>query len=246
MTRRRRRTHRPTRRAVGLGALTVLTSGLIACTRPGSTPPVAPPEPFPTGRVDTATLLPYGARYDDGRGGSTTLERVGGPALQPTGPVAFSDPGAFAAYPAVPVATFTETLPCEVGVLAFPSLTTGQDPARRAATVAFGDVPAVRHWEQAEEDTWFGVDAGTGALYDVAAKPRLDDLPDAEVTRLFDTVIAEQVGVLALDGRAVAVAFDCGMGDGSYPVYRGFDADGHVAAVAADLELHHHLRRIDG
>ena len=47
-------------------------------------------------------------------------------------------------------------------------------------------------------------------------------------------------GRIARERLRRGVAFDCGVGDGAYPVYVGHDAAGQAVALAADLELLHH------
>jgi hypothetical protein len=204
--------------------------------------------PFPTGPVDTSTLLPYGTRYSLDSGEVATLTRVAGPVLEARGEVAFCDPGFFRYEQVWAVASFTGSVACELGVVEFPAVGDGR-PVRRVATVAFGDVVAVDRWDDVVGPTGerhgFGVDAGTGALYDVAAKPALDGLEEDRIGPLFMRVMDDCVAVVEVDGRTAAVMFDCGVGDGWYPVYAGHDAGGRVVAVATDLELHHHLARLE-
>lgn len=209
------------------------------------------PVDFPEGPLDTATLLPYGTRYRSEQGGPFTLERVEGPVLEARGDVALADPGFIRYEEVVPLASFSGPLRCELGLFSFPSATVdaGTVPAsHRAGTVAFGDVAAADRWEAARGSTgsWLGVgvDAATGALYDVAAKPQLDAWEMGQWNPLFDEVIRTGYAAVHLDGRVVAVMFDCGVGDGWYPAYLGRDPRGEVVALALDLELHHRMTRV--
>ncbi|WP_392544755.1 DUF4241 domain-containing protein [Oryzobacter telluris] len=246
----------PRRLVVGalLGGLAAAVSG---CERPThlTTPTSGSagtnPVEFPEGPLDTASLLPYGGRYRTEDGRAVTLDRVAGPPLDASGEVAFADPGFFRYEEVAAVASFTGPVACELGMFAFPATTVdGRDVAahRRAATVAFGDVAAVERWEDARDATGerlgFGADAGTGALYDVGSKKALDTLAEDVIGPLFREVIRVGFAAVVVDGRTAAVMFDCGVGDGWYPAYLGHDPQGSVVAVAADLELHHHLTRL--
>ena len=209
------------------------------------------PIDFPEGPVDTATLLPYGSRYRTEDGAMSTLERVEGPVLDARGTVALADPGFIGYEEVVPLASFTGPLRSELGLFSFPSRTVeaGTVPAsRRGSSVAFGDVAAVERWDAARGATgaWLGVgvDAGTGALYDVSAKPALDRWEQAVWDPLFEEAMRTGSAKVRVGGRTVAVMFDCGVGDGWYPAYLGRDASGTVTAVALDLELRHRLTRL--
>lgn len=240
--------------AAGGVALSVSACGLGSARAPAadsSTDAVHRPVDFPEGPLDTAALLPYGTRYRTEQGGLTALERVEGPDLEVRGQVALADPAYFRYEEVVPLASFSGPLRCELGLFSFPSVTTdaGTVPAnRRAATVAFGDVAATDRWEAARGSTgdWLGVgvDAGTGALYDVATKPQVDEWEVEQWNPLFDEVIRTGFAAVRLDGRVVAVMFDCGVGDGWYPAYLGRDTGGQVVAVALDLELRHRMTRV--
>ncbi|WP_377644138.1 DUF4241 domain-containing protein [Oryzobacter terrae] len=255
-----RTTRRTSRRAVLGGAAGGLALTAAGCdpfrspTSPASTTAgddVHGPIDFPEGPLDPATLLPYGSRYRTEDGEVRTLERVEGPVLDARGTVALADPGFIRYEEVVPLASFTGPVRSELGLLSFPARTVdaGTVPAsRRGATVAFGEVAAVDRWEAARGATgdWLGVgvDAATGALYDVSAKPALDRWEQAQWVPLFEEVIRSGFAEVRLDGRTVAVMFDCGVGDGWYPAYLGRDRSGAVSAVALDLELRHRLTRL--
>lgn len=237
---------------VAVGALGAAVGGCSAPSSPGSpsAPPGRGPVPFPTGPLDTSTLLPYGTRYLTDTGAVITLDRVAGPALDATGDVAFADPGFIRFVDVATVAALSGEVACELGLFAFPeTVVDGRTVAanRRAATVAFGDVAAVAQWDAARTPAGthlgFVVDAATGALYDVAAKPLLDEFGEERWTPLFEEVMATGSAAVRVDGRTAAVMFDCGVGDGWYPAYLGRDAGGRTVALAADLELHHRLSR---
>lgn len=251
------RSRAPRRLVVGavLGGLAVAATGCerpTPLTAPTSGPPPPGPVHFPEGPLDTATLLPYGGRYRTEDGRVVSLDRVAGPSLDAGGEVAFADPGFLRHEDATALASFTGPVPCELGMFAFPATTVdGREVAARraAATVAFGDVAAVGRWDDARdpagERLGFGVDGGTGALYDVASKAALDRLGEDVIGPLFEEALRVGFATVEVDGRTAAVMFDCGMGDGWYPAYLGRDRAGRVVALAADLELHHHLTRLD-
>ncbi|MCZ7457968.1 DUF4241 domain-containing protein [Streptomyces sp. WMMC940] len=83
----------------------------------------------------------------------------------------------------------------------------------------------------------FGVDTGTGCFVDAAAADRLtggentvpdDDSPD---------------GIVVLDDPTSGgnlIVYPSGMGDGSYPVWIGRDADGEVTCLVADMLILRH------
>jgi hypothetical protein len=82
----------------------------------------------------------------------------------------------------------------------------------------------------------FGVDAGVGAIMDAH---HLHLLNDPAFTRLLEeTVLAGDLLVgHPPTGDHDALAFDCGMGDGAYPVLLGHDDAGNLADILVDLEL---------
>lgn len=144
--------------------------------------------------------------------------------------------------------------------IAWASLTTGPGGAspHRAETVAARLVvsrrPAVS-WEPALQQGHdprllrhgqyfgFGVDSGAGCFVDAFAVKRLGDRYDEQMT-----APGEYAGELDPDGVAELadpltganlIAFPSGMGDGSYPVWIGRDAEGGVTSFVADMLVLH-------
>jgi hypothetical protein len=217
----------------------------------GGDPPLPDPVdmgPFPSGSLTTAELLPYGATYEFEDGRRHVLQRREcTPVRLATGAVSFGDPAFLRYEEPVHVAVLPAgTHALEVGFFDFPRPGEPGERIQRAAVMAVGATARVRRWRPAEvggRPFFFGVDAGTGLVYDSGAFDALVVHIEADDS-LFETVMRDLVAPLAVGGAVAATAFDCGMGDGGYPVYVGRDASGRAVAVAADLELHHHAKRV--
>jgi len=91
----------------------------------------------------------------------------------------------------------------------------------------------------------YGVDAGTGCFMDPAAGRLLEDRMNAE-DRYYETIIEEMertsrptwswASIRPAPGRAEnVVCFSSGWGDGVYPTFLGFAADGSLAALLTDF-----------
>ena len=91
--------------------------------------------------------------------------------------------------------------------------------------------------EPLEEDGFFGFEAeeGFGGFWDGSLSLR-----DAEVDAVEDTLVASfqprRMAVLwqRVQGQTLA-AFSCGFGDGAYPAFWGFDADGAPCCLIVDF-----------
>ena len=206
--------------------------------------------PFPRGPLTSAQLLPFGATFEFETGRRHVLERMESPSVVLSkGSVSFSDP-AFLRYetPRVVATLRPGEHPVLVGVFSFPAPGKPGERLRRAAVMALGDTTKVKRWRPIRIDGqpfFFGVDAGTGLVYDSAAYDTLVSTIEASDDEVFQTVIDEVVAPIRVPEEIAGLAFDCGMGDGAYPVYLGTDASGEPVAVAADLELHHHAKRVN-
>jgi len=202
-------------------------------------------------------MLADGARHRwaDGRMSTLCVETACALAL-PTGRLTVQDPG----WPISPdiddsmvVATVEPgTYEMALSVLRWDPAPEEPEPPRHvtAAAVRVKAAP-VQSWEPArpspEEPTraqGFSVDGGVACFADEAAQAVLVEL-QSDPDRLFATI--ERVGdqrrwvAVPEDGRAAQlVLFECGMGDGVYPVWIGRDAVGDIALVLADLELLRH------
>lgn len=105
-------------------------------------------------------------------------------------------------------------------------------------------VPARPDQDEPSDALGFSVDGGVGCFADEANKEVLAHL-QTDPDQLFATmgrVGDQQRWVAVPDGVEAAqlVLFECGMGDGVYPVWIGRDADGDISLVLADLELLSH------
>jgi Protein of unknown function (DUF4241) len=122
----------------------------------------------------------------------------------------------------------------------------GGTMARGAAvTVLFGDeYPASWRAAVGEEDApgAFGVDASQGCLLDASNLGELERFQQAErdgEPGFFD-IISETRDVLVRypdQDQFRILVFDCGSGDGAYPVYAGHDANGRLLRLIVDLDL---------
>ncbi|MFJ4184692.1 DUF4241 domain-containing protein [Kitasatospora sp. NPDC089509] len=113
------------------------------------------------------------------------------------------------------------------------------EPAARWALSADGDPDAVA----ALGDTDFfgyGVDTGTGCFFDAAAAEALSALLEEDEDLLQDALDGDPAGlgpVLLLDPDSGAglVAFATGWGDGRYPTWAGYDADGRPVGLVTEF-----------
>lgn len=123
-------------------------------------------------------------------------------------------------------------------------------PVRRvAATVILlkdGDVStwefAFGHGNDLEENEilGFGVDSGKGCFIDALGLRFLMRLQQEgdQFDEIAETVMRDQFATLEEPHLGVnAIFFDCGMGDGFYPVWLGRNTHGDPVRVVADLEL---------
>jgi hypothetical protein len=96
----------------------------------------------------------------------------------------------------------------------------------------------------------FAVDSGTGAFVDASAVAALGQLGEPGQEMGQEPELAEVIPELLEKGTVNLVVdqatdlnvvmFDCGMGDGTYPVWIGRTAAGDAACFVADLELLSH------
>lgn len=100
-------------------------------------------------------------------------------------------------------------------------------------------------WKQATVAGWdrsagYGVDTANGCFADLDAMQTLTTSPDTWC-RLQDRV--HQPGVEWVDfqldatGSSNIIVFSSGVGDGTYPSYFGYDADGNVVCLATDFSI---------
>jgi len=181
-------------------------------------------------------MLPYGATYTWPDGRSSVLARVVGPTLELTsGEVALGDPASLRG------ARIVERIlpgpqPTEAGVLE--SGATGD--RRRVVVVALGDTASVVSWSPFNEVSgrlaMLRVGSSAGVVYDAGA---LRAVKAAVAGGLLESVAAGGLVAVEGSGRVLAVAFDCGTGEGPYPALLGYDALGRAVALALDLGLPH-------
>jgi hypothetical protein len=138
---------------------------------------------------------------------------------------------------------FTDTVPSGTYPVSISLATFTDDPGHSrvcAARLNVGHKPPVR-WELALRDGQntidlgfgeffgFGVEAGMACFVDADASDRLKD-----VWRTFDGLVEPRY--LTVEAGAM-VAWSSGWGDGSYPTWIGYDANGSVSCFVADMLL---------
>ncbi|MER5932169.1 DUF4241 domain-containing protein [Streptomyces sp. NPDC002054] len=87
----------------------------------------------------------------------------------------------------------------------------------------------------------FGVDTGTGCFLDAGGRDVLPGLFEADEVerRGWENGSRAYAAISDPDSGANLIAYHSGMGDGSYPVWIGRDADGAVTCFVADMLLLH-------
>lgn len=109
-----------------------------------------------------------------------------------------------------------------------------------AVRVQFNDNPPVS-WNLAnrvgEESDTVGVDNGCICIVDFAAYSAMTPRDKNIAYKAFDEATRPAVTQFPLEGSNVGFACDSGWGDGSYPVYWGLDAHGHIAQLVVDFSV---------
>jgi hypothetical protein len=208
---------------------------------------------------DLARLLAEGSRYDGADAAYVIEAHWLDPVVLPTGQIAACDPltlGDIIEPFLATVAPGTYRLRAWVAVLHRNDDAQNEWQRRVAALeLVVRDEPAER-WEMAladgqsldglEDDEFYGygVDAGTGTLADLAALqalaawdyPRLEEayipaqLPDKPGPGAIAAVIDEATGANVVTVRS-------GWGDGAYPTFVGYSADGEVTSFVTDFAV---------
>ena len=108
-------------------------------------------------------------------------------------------------------------------------------------------------WDRLEAETGgsvLGVDAGTGCIYDASNRDVLEVLQadDERLDAVFVEVHSSRFATVDdSSGTPALVLFECGMGDGAYPVWIGRDPGATIVAILIDLELLSHASsRLEG
>ena len=196
--------------------------------------------------LEPCDLVAFGDEYDWPAEGErpavsgVVLEALLGPTLGlPGEAVVVADPWWPETFPEYAHFFLPSDAPVVLGTVSLPHLSA---PLVYAAAV--GRVEEVDTWLPLAfdgEDLHLEVDTGLGAFFDVTDTALLKQLfTDDEYTlELGRRVLEEKAVAVEAEGRVVAVLFECGMGDGSYPVYLGFNVDGAPKAMLVDLELLH-------
>ncbi len=104
------------------------------------------------------------------------------------------------------------------------------------AHVRFSERPVTR-WT--DDPIGFGVDGGTGGIgsAEAVSAATVDTIEDyLAAVEAHDVPTWSWANITTDAGRgANVIGFSTGYGDGGYPVYTGFDAEGRVASVVIDL-----------
>jgi uncharacterized protein DUF4241 len=205
---------------------------------------------------DLDQMLDPGPRYVDEQAHYVIERHLIGEVTLPTGQVAGCDPLAYAgdALPfTVPVSPGRYQLAAWVAALYH----AGSEWERRVAALQLiiRDEPVTR-WQLAlaegqgpaalGQDEYFGypVDAGTGTLADLAA---VQAMATWDYQRLEDVFIPDQVPDTPVPGLVAAVTDDpsganviivtSGWGDGTYPTFTGYTADGRISSFVTDFQV---------
>lgn len=213
-----------------------------------------PPSPLRPRHLDE--MFTPGTRFsppDDQADGPYVVERVidAGPLRLPTGRIVACDPGWLDPGEPFTVAVPPGSYRTQIATAAYTSEFWGKTLHMEeftGARILISD-KGTATWELAlrpgedprtlreAEFYGFGVDTGTGCFVDAAAADRLtggeNTIPDHDSAD----------GILVLDDPESGgnlIAYPSGMGDGSYPVWIGRDADGEVTCLVADMLILRH------
>jgi Protein of unknown function (DUF4241) len=134
--------------------------------------------------------------------------------------------------------------PLTLSIASFPPNEYFPDGFERVAAAALRFRPnEVRVWRRT--DQVLDIDAGTGCFFDVAnssAVKALSSQPDADLAVIGET-LDNRFTVRPPNAMPAEVAFfECGMGDGGYDFWIGYDDSGDIAMLVVDLELLDHAQ----
>ncbi len=203
---------------------------------------------------DLDQMLNAGARYIDGHAQYVIEPHPAGEVTLPTGQVVGCDPLAHSGdAPPFTVTVSPGKYPLRAWVAVLCRGDSERDRRVAALQLIVRDEPAAR-WPPAlvegqdpatlGEDEYFGypVDAGTGTLADLAA---VQALATWDYQQLEDVYIPAQLpgtpvpGLVAAttDNRTGAnvITVTSGWGDGQYPTFTGYTAEGHISSFVTDF-----------
>lgn len=104
----------------------------------------------------------------------------------------------------------------------------------------------IRTWSKS--DRALDIDAGTGCFFDLAhsgALIEMSEQPDADLAVIQETLEKRFTVRPSAANPAEVAFFECGMGDGSYDLWIGYEDSGGAGMLLADLELLDHAQRIE-
>lgn len=193
-------------------------------------------------------LVRFGDRFvlpeQEGRAQRTvTLRAVAGPSIElPWGMLAIADPWFPEVSPEFPAVLLGKgEWPTTLSTIDVPR-GSGTEPQPMACAASIGRLADVATWQpvvQAEEHFHLDCDSGLGAFYDITDAALLQEVfeDDAQMKRLFDAALAEQVVTMEVQGRVAAVVFEIPDGPDEYAAWVGFDRDGQGVAALVDLKI---------
>lgn len=217
---------------------------------------------------DVGALFAHGARHAWENGTTSRLDVVDvGKLAFPSGRVVVRDPGRWVADEAEDAEPLTALVTpglwrVSISVVHWDESPDPRVPAPlRKVTALKADSGAerVQRWElglrpgqtapdsDAESLPGFSVDGGLGCLVDATGLKFLRQLwqHDRDLEEAPDGVDGREAEIItAPDLLAGMVIFECGMGDGVYPVWLGRSATGDVVSILVDLELLAHSVRV--
>ncbi|MFI0915387.1 DUF4241 domain-containing protein [Streptomyces abikoensis] len=219
--------------------------------QPDGAPLWSPPAPLAPGHLE-ALFVP-GSRFPSGDEPVTVLEPEAAGSLRlPTGRVIVADPTVLSASDEpLTVSVPPGTYPLMLGKVEIRSEWDGEEMTWEEITAAMlvvGDRRPAATWQLGlrpgqesrllgdRQYYGFGVDSGTGAFLDIAARDAL--VADRDTGADLAAAVGGEVTCPEFRDPASganAIAFPSGAGDGSYPVWIGRDHDGEVTCLIADM-----------
>ncbi|MFC4517914.1 DUF4241 domain-containing protein [Streptomyces ehimensis] len=219
--------------------------------QPDGAPLWSPPAPLAPGQLE-ALFVP-GSRFASDDEPVTVIEpEVAGSLRLPTGRVIVVDPTVLSASDEpLTVAVPPGTYPLVLGKVERRSEWDGEEMTWEEITAAMlvvGDRRPAATWELGlspgqesrllgdRQYYGFGVDSGTGAFLDIAARDAL--VADRNAGEDLAAAVGGEVTCPEFRDPASganAIAFPSGAGDGSYPVWIGRGHDGEVTCLIADM-----------
>jgi hypothetical protein len=201
--------------------------------------------------TETSELLNVGGRYRLSRGEEAELVALPPAKLElPTGRIVVGDPAFFIELGVeIPVTLRPGTVELTCHALRWETGPPSNKVLTRVTAAYISDGSPIATWEPIDlmDGARFGFSAGgVGVVADAIQREFLESWEDDEeyLDDLLEGLREDSLVQVSNGSDDLAVVFDCGMGDGWYPVLIGRDEAGEACAVLFDLELIHHTTPI--